>query len=89
MLITADGNHKLKTKGAVSSIKAYGTFGGGSLTLGFKDSVDGTIRAYAENNTAKTAAGEWEISHGTGVDVYVICSGATTPSITVDLVTIA
>lgn len=80
--VTANGNYKLETSGrSVSAVRCYGTFGGGSLVLGFKDCIDGTITAYAENNTAKTAAGEWRIEHGLGQEVYVMVTGATTPSI--------
>lgn len=87
MIITADGNHEVKTFGYKTIIKASGTFGGGSLTLGYKDQT-GAVVAYGDNNTAKTAAGEWIIEHGGGVPQYIICTGATSPSIKITTETV-
>ena len=76
--IKTDGNHLLDnpSPSQVSSIAAYGTWGGASITLGFMG-TDATVHAYGSDNTAKTANGEWLLRHGAGVKVYAIVTGAT------------
>lgn len=83
--IKTNGNHifkKAKKSGAVSA-KAYGTFGGASVQIGFIDD-NGTYVLFSDNNAAKTGPGEWKISAGYDVELFLSVTGASgTTDITV------
>lgn len=83
--ITTNGNTRLATSGSRSIIRVFGTFASASLILGYLDSA-GSVRAFSTGNPAKTADGEWDVTHGQDEDVYIMTSSATgSTSITAEI----
>ena len=84
MIITADGDHKLKTKGGISAVYVSGSAGGGTITLGTKSGD--TFTAYKDADGADTIAAvgeQYEIRHGLGVDICVKLVTSSNASLTV------
>lgn len=81
--ITGNGEVFLyTTRSNSTTLNINGTFGGGTLTLGYESDA-GSFTPYTEDATL-TAAGEKVIDSGPGVKLMVSMAGATTPVVNVE-----
>ena len=81
--ITADGETSLyTTRDNVVTLNINGTFGGGTLTIGYENDA-GDFTAYT-NDAVLTAPGEKVIDAGHGVKLMVKMTGSTTPAVNVE-----
>jgi len=80
--ITADGQYDLfLSKNNTSTFNVNGDFGGGIITLGYKN-ASGIYTAY--NNGALTANGELVADTGRDAKLMVDMTGSVTPNINVE-----
>ena len=84
MIVSTDGDHKIKTTGKASAIYVDGTAGGGTAKLGtlgiagfipFKDGAGADVVVSVSN--------QYEIRHGQNKSVYLQLTGSISPNLSI------